>query len=432
MIAETWDRPRPGVPRSLWVAPLLGLMLIGSELPAQEELTSGPRELPPAVVSGFRTGLEDLDSVSLPRLDAGLLPVIGDDQGPQEVPVVAYAEAGLKAGRLADPGSTVELDIADGEAEPADLYRWIQVEGPQVELDRPDRRTVEVEIPDGASRLSFLRIEARAGAVRIVRFVVPVKADGPYGPTIADAGDDQVGLVGHRVTLNGSASQPDSGVVFRWIQVAGPPILAPKQEREYYSFVPTAQGLYQFALVVGSGGEISEPDGVSVLVGASPMGGGLSPSAMNNPTNLGPPAAMAGGSPSQATAPPMTSPEAVVASALPGLEEGDRLAGEVADVFQAVAERSTLYSSFGDAQSELSRRLDVVIPSDPGRRDAWSRSLFQPLTGFTIAQMQAVGLDVRQPAGMDRPLSPAQRERMQDQFQALARAFREASGTSRR
>ncbi|QDV34734.1 hypothetical protein [Tautonia plasticadhaerens] len=429
MIAETCDRPRPGGPRSTRAALGLIVMVVVPGLRAQEVPPPGPVDLPPSVISraeGTPGGGPDV--VVPPPSDPGFSPVLGDDRGPQGIPAVSYAEAGLKAGKLAEPGSTVELDIADGEAEPADLYRWIQVEGPRVELKRPDGRTVEVEVPGGASRLSFLRIEARAGAVRVVRFVVPVEGGEPSGPARADAGDDQVGLVGHRVTLNGSASRPDSGLVLRWIQVAGPPILAPKQEREYYSFVPTAQGLYQFALVVGVGGEISEPDGVSVLVGSAPMGSGLSPAAMNGTMNPASPATMAGSAPPND--PAVTSPEAVVASALPGLAEGDRLAGEVADVFQAVAERSTLYTSFGDAQSELSRRLDVVIPSDPARRLAWSQALLQPLTGFTIAQMQSVGLDVRQPASMDRPLTPPQRERMEDQFQALARAFREASGRS--
>jgi hypothetical protein len=338
----------------------------------------------------------------------------------------------MRPGERARPGSTVTLDIADGEAERARAYRWVQVEGPRVELKGADRRAVEVEIPGGADRLSFLRIESGVGRVRIVRFVIPVARSGEEGPVRAHAGDDQVGLVGHRVTLNGSKSLPESGAVFRWLQVSGPTILAPQQEGGYFSFVPTALGLYQFALVVGAGGEISEPDGVSVLVGSAPSGSGPSPSASGVAGGAGagagpwadrPGAADASGGPSASA----TTPEGLVAANLPDLPDGARLAGEVADVFEAVADRSTLYSSLGDAQSELSRRLDVVIPADPAQRLSWSHRLLQPLTGYTIVQMQAVGLDVRQPASMAQPLTPAQREQMEGQFQVLARAFRKAS-----
>jgi hypothetical protein len=353
-----------------------------------------------------------------------------------------YSEATIRPDQKPSPGTPVELDIRD-DAAPASTYRWVQVEGPQVVIEDPARRSIRIEVPAGSDRLAFLRFATNPGEVRVVRFVIPVQApDGEEkappeapesssagqpaspstlatGPVRADAGDDQVGLVGHRVTLNGSRSTPASGLVFRWIQVGGPPILAPQQERSFYSFIPTNPGLYQFALVVGGNGTISEPDSISVLVGALPTAAGTTPA---GPMAAGSPASVA--APAQ---PALPSPEAIVASAVPRLPDGPRLASEVADVFEAVAGRSSLYNSFGDLQSELSRRLDVVIPSDPNQRLGWSQTVLQPLTQHTVNQLLAIGMDVRQPAALNQPLAPAQKERVREHFQSLARAFRDVA-----
>ena len=44
----------------------------------------------------------------------------------------------------------------------------------------------------------------------------------------------------------------------------------------------------------------------------------------------------------------------------------------------AIAHRSSLYESFAALQSELARRLDVVLPNEPAARAAWSEGFSPP------------------------------------------------------
>jgi hypothetical protein len=81
-------------------------------------------------------------------------------------------------------------------------------------------------------------------------------------------------------------------------------------------------------------------------------------------------------------------------------------------------------------QEELGRRLDVVIPSEPAQRAAWSQQVFAPLTALTASELLAAGVDLRDPRGAGQPLSAAQQDRLRDHFHKLARAFR-AGTTSR-
>ena len=91
----------------------------------------------------------------------------------------------------------------------------------------------------------------------------------------ADAGDDQIVLVGRRITLNGSCRTPADAVAYRWFQVDGPKVEQSSQDRSYYSFTPSTPGVYVFGLVVATcdpvtGPTISEPDDVVVTVAQMP------------------------------------------------------------------------------------------------------------------------------------------------------------------
>ena len=59
-------------------------------------------------------------------------------------------------------------------------------------------------------------------------------------------------------------------VGFRWMHLSGPAIAEARQEGPYFSFVPTAPGLYRFALLVGFESKVSMPSVVSVEVGQRP------------------------------------------------------------------------------------------------------------------------------------------------------------------
>jgi hypothetical protein len=223
-------------------------------------------------------------------------------------------------------------------------------------------------------------------------------------------------LVGHRVTLNGSRSLPGDGNNARWLQISGSLVTAPQQQGPFFSFIPTSAGLYRFLLMVADQGELSEPDEVTVLVGSPPPGaGGLATSSATALQPAAPPPA------------PQVTPEQILSAALPRLAGGTRVAAEIADVMDAIAQRATLYESFAALQSELARRLDVVLPTEPVTRAAWSEGVFSPLTAWTTARLLAAGLDVREAQGLTKPLTFAQREVVSDHFEGLARAFRAVS-----
>ena len=279
--------------------------------------------------------------------------------------------------------------------------------------------SIQITIPAAAEKLAFLLVASNSEGVRIVRVIVPLPGEaarnswGPHssGKVKADAGDDQVGLVGHRVTLNGSRSRPGDGKSARWLQIAGPPIVAPQNQGLFFSFIPASPGLYQFLLIIAGEGELSEPDEVSVLIGSPPAIGGAIPQPA--PAAVQPPAP-----------PTVPNPEQIVAAALPKLPNGTRVASDIADVMEAVAERATLYECFAVLQDELTRRLDVVLPAEPAQRTIWTEGVFTPLTTYTAGYFLAAGLDLRQPQGLRQTLTLAQKEQLRDHFQRLARSFR--------
>ena len=160
------------------------------------------------------------------------------------------------------------------------------------------------------------------------------KASTPLGGSTlrADAGDDQIGLVGRQITLNASRSEPKEKLGFRWIQVGGPPIASKSQDRYIFSFTPKAPGVYRFALVVAANSAISEPDFVDVLVGI-----------------LDPPA------PGTSAAPqPPPSIEEYFKATLPTIPGGPESAESLAKTFEGLAERMDVFENYGEIYSELS------------------------------------------------------------------------------
>ena len=78
----------------------------------------------------------------------------------------------------------------------------------------------------------------------------------------------------------------------RWLQIAGPPIVAPQNQGLFFSFIPASPGLYQFLLIIAGEGELSEPDEVSVLIGSPPAGIGGCESASTLPPAASPAAGL--------------------------------------------------------------------------------------------------------------------------------------------
>jgi hypothetical protein len=342
------------------------------------------------------------------------------------LPAIEVDTTEVRTEEPAVPGAKMILTVESGAGEGA-RYRWVQIAGPLVAIDDPSKPSIQVVLPGGIEKLEFLVIAARREAVRVVRVIVPLQDSAtraswgaqPSGKVRADAGDDQLGLVGRRVTLNGSGSIPADGKNARWLQVGGPPIAAPQQAGSFFSFVPRSPGLYRFFLIVAGDSEVSEPDEVKVLVGTPPA-------------EVGAAAALTGQVPALAAPapPPVQTPDQILAAALPKLPNGQHVASEVADVMDAISERAGLYDSFAVLQQELARRLERVVPTDAADRAAWNQEVFSPLTAYTISELLGAGMDVRRPQGLQQPLAAGQQERLREHFQKLARAFR-AAGVSR-
>ncbi|WP_422924542.1 PKD domain-containing protein [Singulisphaera sp. PoT] len=240
--------------------------------------------------------------------------------------------------------------------------------------------------------------------------VASVGATAPSG-LHADAGDDQLALVGRQVTLNGSRSESDGQIGYRWIQTGGPTVRFKLEEQSIFAFTPTVPGIYRFALVVASGSEISQPDEVIVTVGA---GNRIGSSAVD---------AVAGEPQAQE---PMPTQE-IARSALLSLRGGTEAADPLASIFEASADRMNLYRSYSDAFSEMSRRLDDVLPSDPSHKNLWIERVFNPLTAQTVEVMRAEGIDLRMPDSRSMPLSPSQKAALAEEFRLIAEGFRSSN-----
>jgi hypothetical protein len=399
------------------LATIVALSVLHAALRADDGVPDNASSRPATPAGETRRGPDSRDQVA-----GGTRRMLG--------PRIESGAAIVTTATPAFPGARITLEINRGSVEWSQFY-WTQVEGPPVKIDDPTAPAIRVVVPSGAERLGFLFVATSSEVVRVYRLTVPLQQGSSASTSLKDssqaaasargaaagelranAGDDQVGLVGHRVTLNGTRSVPADGSAARWVQVSGPAVFAPEQQGLYYSFVPVAPGTYRFVLLTSARGGISDPDDVSVVVGTPPPG----PAA-------GGPGAPYGAAP-PATPGWATSLDQIVSSVLPHLVDSSRIAGAVADIFDAISERCSLYTSFGELQSEVSRRLDGVIPADPTQRSAWIQSVFLPLTSITANELLASGIDIRVRAGVEQALTPAQQERIRNHFQRMAKAFR--------
>jgi hypothetical protein len=348
-----------------------------------------------------------------PGREAGrAVPFVGSlagtsDERPKFVPIeTELAASPPKAlARLEGIPSPGRRILLHGEGSIAARWvRWVQTQGPPLEIESPTSLSTGVMVPKGASLLGFTLFVANPLGTDASSLVIRVtRPDGvPAEPSLrADAGDDQVGIVGRQITLNGARSEPRGQVGYRWIQVAGPPVRLDLEEGYIYSFVPQAPGVYQFALVVGSGSELSRPDLVTVSVGnpASPYG----------------------------LEPARDAPEAlhdVARAALATVPGGIDVAQPLAEAFDGIADRMDLYHSYAEAYSELCRRLELLLPPDPARRGVWDERLFAPLTARLVDGMRAEGLDFRRPDAQSTPLTSAQRAKLAELFRSMSQGFR--------
>ena len=234
------------------------------------------------------------------------------------------------------------------------------------------------------------------------RALPPLPAEFSVVPR-ADAGDDQIGVVGSRMTLNGGRSGPRGRIGFRWMQVEGPRVSDSSDDGYLHEFVPSVPGLYSFALVVAADKYISQPDMVRVVVLATH------------------PAPLSTGGSSMLMAP---SVETLATLALASVEGGSGVGPSMAEAFESVAARVELYHSYNDLFLELSRRLESIMPTDPGRRSLWIQRVFIPLSLSMVEALKVEGLDLTRADHQAMSLTPAQRARLAEHFRAIGRGAR--------
>jgi hypothetical protein len=309
---------------------------------------------------------------------------------------------------VAAPALRITLDGSGSTGRPL-WYRWVQTQGPPAPLDTDGGPLATLTVPAEAGSLSYLLLVGNGVGADVASVTVPVEGKGPSARSVelrADAGDDQIGQVGRQVTLTGIRSLPRGRLGYRWVQIGGPKVSLKIEDGHIFTFVPPAVGLYQFALVVASGSEISEPDDVNVAVGVP----------------LPPPVE----EPRPAAAPVVVSLKDIARSALSEVEGGPSAGEDLGEAFREVAARMDLYGSYDELMVELTRRLEEFVPADDRRRSAWLGQVFAPLTARVIERMRAEGLDLSQPDGRAAALTRPQRRALAEQFRSIAEGFHTA------
>jgi hypothetical protein len=376
-----------------------------------------PVNLPPAMEAAGPPARPEDDVLPVPELEPDRPTTVAPGPEPSAFPVQVVPKAVARCEGIAAPGLQVVL-TSEGSTGAGAQVRWVQTQGPPVTLDDPMVRAARLTIPEGATgTLGFLLVVGNALGVDTAALTIPIeaRARGPKDPTLrADAGDDQVGLVGRMVTLNAIRSEPRGKIGYRWLQVGGPAVKLKIEDGYTFSFIPPGPGIYRFALVVAAGSEISEPARVNVTVATAQPA--TSPTIASD--------AAAGAPPGVAAVEPL---DELARAALAAIEGGAEAAGPLAEAFDGIADRMDLYRAFSDAQSEMSRRLEEIVPQDPGRRGVWIERLFTPLTARLVGAMLAEGLDLRVPAGQSASLTAGQRARLADLYRSMAEGFRATS-----
>jgi hypothetical protein len=313
---------------------------------------------------------------------------------------------GLRYSGTPTPGSRITIGL-DGPVDPNATFRWVQVEGPTAAIDDDTKSKIQLTIPANAQNLGFVLALKDSTGERTARVTIPIQPSTNVSPSAlrANAGDDQIGLVGRRITLNGSRSTPRAEVVLRWFALSGPKVENAIQESSYFSFMPTVPGVYRFGLVAAATNAadevcIAEMDEVIVTVATMP-------SAFAG--------AASGGFPTAAIDQMLQGPGGI---------SGRTTLDQAASVFEAINTRATLYTSFADLSSELMRRLDAIIPADQNWRQFWSQAVFAPLSQHMASELLSVGLDLRAPQAQYQRLNPLQQDKIQELFSAYAREFR--------
>jgi hypothetical protein len=363
-------------------------------------LLPGSIAIGPQVVEGQTTQPKVDRSGDQPTPIASARP--NDSSATGAIPSPNMMQASIKVEGTPSPGLQITLD-GSGSIGGRVWYRWLQTQGPTVEIQGSSRATARFTVPVDATSLGFVLVIGNASGVDAK--AVTVEIDDPESLGFkADAGDDQAARVGRRVVLNGIRSEPKRKLRYRWVQAGGPKAILKAGEGPTASFVPSVPGTYQFALIVATpDGELSDPSLVTVTVGANPK--------------------------VSADAPPMAIDELARVS-LASIDGGSLYAEDLSRTFDTIADGIDTFKSFNETINDMTRRLDAIVPRDKDRRAVWIDQLFSPLMAKLVVGMKPAGIDLTQPGAQTKPLSKSQKIRLAEQFRYIAAGLR-ASKTLR-
>ncbi len=194
--AEPTDR------QSVLVPPLRSQAQTGTIIPP-------PKSWPqPAMTESITGSAQRFDNLqqrpSKPLKRAADPQVIRAATGPPSGPKAVARVVGV-----ASPGLKITLDAT--ESGNARNFRWVQMRGPKVAASRFNEPRLTFVVPGDAKELAFMLVvygpNGADSAIVNVPLLQRPKVSLP--PQIfADAGDDQLGLVGHEITLNGAQLAP--------------------------------------------------------------------------------------------------------------------------------------------------------------------------------------------------------------------------------
>ena len=165
------------------------------------------------------------------------------------------------------PGLQLTLD-GSGSSGGRVWYRWIQTQGPRVNLQGADQAIATLTVPDEGMSLVFVLVVGNSSGVDARGLTIEVEdpnQSDSLADLRADAGSDQVAVLGRRVILDARASEPRGRIRYRWVQVSGPKIAGLTTAGSSCSFVPETIGDYQLALmVIGGTGLVSDASLVTI------------------------------------------------------------------------------------------------------------------------------------------------------------------------
>ncbi len=144
-------------------------------------------------------------------------------------------------------------------------YKWTQVFGTTVSLSSSTSMTPNF-VPIYEDVLRF-QLTVSDGLDTSLYDEVEIKVAGSNTPPVANAGNDQTGVAGTPISLNGTGSMDNDGntLTYQWTQVRGASVTLSGIYSKEPIFTPSQQGVYEFMLTVKDN-ITSSSDTVTIMV----------------------------------------------------------------------------------------------------------------------------------------------------------------------